>query len=128
MRSASWTNSATTSWIHKQLVPPRTVAASGRAASNPADVISHELGLAWSLKELVPLHVDTLPVGALDLHPVTAWAARIARGTAFGNDTFEPEFIAMAEQGLAVWKRLHLSKDGRVRLPAYSVEIALALS
>ena len=41
MRSASWTNSATTSWIHKQLAPPRAVAASGRAASSPAGAGAH---------------------------------------------------------------------------------------
>ena len=35
-RSASWTCSATTSWTLKQLVRLRTVAASGRAASDPA--------------------------------------------------------------------------------------------
>jgi hypothetical protein len=54
---------------------------------------------AWSgLSNSLPRSAfDALPIGALCLNPGAAWSARIARRTAFGSDTFEPELVAVVE-------------------------------
>ena len=66
-----------------------------------------------------------LPTRALRLDPIAAWSAPVARRPALGNDALEPELVAKVEQGLAVWRRLYLLEEGRVRLQP--VEVAFAL-
>ena len=80
-----------------------------------------------TFKQLASLRIVALPIRAFGLDPVTARAAGVARCPALGNDALEPEPVAVVEEGLAIWKTLHLFEEWRVRLSAQSIEVALAL-
>jgi hypothetical protein len=85
------------------------------------------LGFARSLEQLMPLRVDALPIRALDLDPMAARAARIARLPALGNDALEPDLGAVIEQDLAVGKRFDPREEGRGRVAVQPMQVALAL-
>ena len=85
------------------------------------------LCLLWLNEDLPALGVIALPIGALDLDPVTAHPARVARVPELGNDALETELVAVVEQDLAIGKRLDLLEEWRLRLSAQPPEVAFAL-